>query len=129
MEDLVFLALRPGVIAAGLATGAVAATILGFAFWLVLDLLHVDSAPSTAILLAVLAALWVGGLAAGRLAPVAGRFHGSVTGLALAGLISIAALRGGSPARLWQVLVLFALGIALGSWGGWVGNRHRRRDV
>ena len=109
-----------------MASGAVAATLLGLLLWVVLEFAGVERPVDFSILASVLAGCLIAGATAGRLAPTAGRFHGSVAGLLLAFVISFTALRGGSPARIWQVLTFFGVAVVSGGLGGSMGFRRRR---
>lgn len=116
---------RWGVVVLAAAAGALATTVLAFAFWLVLALAGLDDAPLAGLTAAVVIGLGVAGALAGRLAPFFHRFHGALAGLALAALVLVVARLGGSPAPTPQVLLLAGLGILLGGTGGILGGRRR----
>ncbi|MFP5331440.1 MAG: TIGR04086 family membrane protein [Acidimicrobiia bacterium] len=109
----------------GLGIGALTATVLSLVFWLVLSAGGFEDAALAGLTVALLVALTVGGYAAGRMAVVAHRFHGSVTGLALAALVLVIARLGGSPAPTAQVLWLALLGVVLGGLGGTLAGMRR----
>lgn len=117
--------LRIPALLAGLGMGALASTVLSLVLWGVLTAFGLDDAALTGLTIAVLLGLVVGGFAAGRLAPVAHRFHGSVAGLAFAALVLVIARFGGSPAPTLQVLWLSLLAVVLGGAGGAVAGRTR----
>ncbi len=111
----------------GLGAGALAATLVSliaeFAYQAI-----VDSGESGAGLVpGIVVGFLVGGYVAGHLAIVANRFHGSVTGLALSGLVVFIARGGGSPATLGPVLFLAVIGMILGGVAGSVAGRRRAR--
>ncbi len=66
----------------------------------------------------------VGGWAAGRSAPVNQRFHGSLTGLVMVGVLVSLAAGGGANVATVQVLSAAALGILLGGLTGWWSGRR-----
>jgi putative membrane protein (TIGR04086 family) len=109
----------------GLGIGALSATVLSLVFWAVLAFAGLDDAALVGLTLAILASLAIGGYAAGRMAPVAQRFHGSVAGLAVAGLVLAIARFGGSPAPTIQVLWLSLLAVVLGGAGGTFAGRRK----
>jgi putative membrane protein (TIGR04086 family) len=110
---------------AGVASGSLAS---GFVF-VVLAYIAGQTGSETieglALTLAVLVGMAVGGAVAGRLARVNGRFHGSVTGLALAGITVVVARLGGSPTPVAAVLLLAAAAIVIGGFAGAWGFARR----
>ena len=70
------------------------------------------------------AGLLAGGYAAGRMAPVSARFHGSLAGMGMAVVVVVVARLGGSPAPAGSVLLLAVLAIVLGGLGGLAGGRR-----
>ncbi|HSJ28296.1 MAG TPA: hypothetical protein VLB67_08795 [Acidimicrobiia bacterium] len=108
----------------GLGVGALSTTLLALLFWGVLAALGSDDAALAGLTVSILVGLAVGGYSAGRMAFVAHRFHGSVTGLLLAGLVLVIARLGGSPAPSGQVLWLALLAILLGGAGGAAAGRR-----
>ncbi|MDX1449258.1 MAG: TIGR04086 family membrane protein [Acidimicrobiia bacterium] len=118
--------LRVLAILLGLGIGALTVTVLSLVLWFALTAAGFDDAALAGLTVALLVGLGVGGYAAGRMAVVAHRFHGSVTGLVIAALVLVIARLGGSPAPTAQVLWLALLGVVLGGLGGAVaGNRQR----
>lgn len=117
--------LRIIAIALGVGIGSLTATVLALVFWGVLAFVGFEDAPLAGLTAAIVVSFGVAGYSAGRLAPHTNRFHGSVAGLGLAGLVLIVATLGGSPAPLSQVILLFALGIVIGGFGGILGGRRR----
>lgn len=111
----------------GVGIGALSATVLSLLLWLLLAAVRVDDAPLIGLTIAVLAGLAVAGYAAGRMAIVSHRFHGSVAGLLLAALVLVIARLGGSPAPTGQVLWLAVLAVVLGGVGGTVAGRRTTR--
>ena len=117
--------LRVLAILLGLGIGALTATVLSLILWLALTAAGLDDAALAGLTVALLIGLVVGGYAAGRMAVVSHRFHGSVTGLVIAALVLVIARLGGSPAPTAQVLWLALLGVVLGGLGGAIaGRRH-----
>ena len=84
-----------------------------------------DQGPAVSLSVSLLAGLAAGGYLAGRMAPFNGRFHGSMTGLAMAAIVLIISLLGGSPAPTRQVAILALMAIVIGGISGWVGGRRR----
>ena len=117
--------LRIIAILTGLGIGALVATVLSLVLWAILALFGFDDAALAGLTVAVLVGLAVGGYASGRMAIVAHRFHGSVTGLMFAALVLVIARFGGSPAPTAQVLWLALLAVVLGGLGGAVAGRQR----
>ena len=66
----------------------------------------------------------VGGWMAGRTATLHQRFHGSVTGLAVVGVLVLLAATGGANVTPPQVLAAAALGMVLGGLAGWWAGRR-----
>lgn len=109
----------------GLGIGALSATVLSLVLWAVLAFAGLDDAALVGLTVAILAGLAIGGYAAGRMTPFAHRFHGSVAGLAIAGLVLVIARFGGSPAPTIQVLWLALLAVVLGGAGGSLAGRRK----
>ena len=84
-----------------------------------------DQGPAVSLSVSLLAGLAAGGYLAGRMAPFNGRFHGSMTGLAMAAVVLVIALLGGSPAPTGQVALLALISIVVGGISGWIGGRRR----
>ncbi|HEX2420479.1 MAG TPA: hypothetical protein VHL55_02660 [Acidimicrobiia bacterium] len=104
-----------GVLGSGLAfaLGASAARVTGS-----------ESLAGMALTASVLVGFGVGGYVAGRMAPVNGRFHGSVTALIVAAIVITVAAMGGSRAPLGSVLLLALIAIISGGIGGGLGGRR-----
>lgn len=117
--------LRIIAVALGVGIGSLTATVLSLMFWGVLAVVGFEDAPLAGLTAAIVVGFGVAGYSAGRLAPHTHRFHGSVAGLGLAGLVLIVATLGGSPAPFGRVLLLFGLGIVIGGFGGVLGGRRR----
>lgn len=66
----------------------------------------------------------VGGWVAGRSAGTGQRFHGSLTGLVIVGILVTLASRGGAGATPIQVLSAAALGVVIGGLTGWWAGRR-----
>ena len=66
----------------------------------------------------------VGGWVAGRSVALAQRFHGSLTGLVIVGILVMLAARGGANTTSLQVLSAATLGIFLGGLAGWWAGRR-----
>ncbi len=109
----------------GLAIGALTATVLSLVLWAVLAAFGFEDAALAGLTVALVVGLGTGGYAAGAMAPVAHRFHGSVAGLAIAGLVLVIALFGGSPAPTSQVLWLALLAAVVGGTGGAIAGRRK----
>lgn len=110
----------------GVALGGLAATALAFLFWVLLAVAGLDDAPLAGLTAGIVLGFLVCGAAAGRSAPHTHRFHGAVAGLAMATVVFVVALLGGSPAPITQILLLLGLGMVLGGAGGSLGGRRRR---
>lgn len=107
---------------AGGALVAAAAFLLGL---LVARLIGAEEGPAVVLSVSLLAGFAGGGYLAGRVAPFNGRFHGSITGLAMAAVVLLISLLGGSPAPTSQVVLLAAIAIVVGGFSGWLGGRRR----
>ena len=117
------MVVRVGAVLLGAGAGSLLATIVGLVAWPVLELASVTAAPEAALLFGVLVGLGGGGFVAGRAARLAHVFHGALSGLALAGLVTTVARLGGSPAATGQVLVLAVVAIVVGGLGGAISTR------
>jgi putative membrane protein (TIGR04086 family) len=120
----VLASLRILAIGIGVGIGVLSATILSLLLWLILTAAGMDDAPLAGLTAAILIGLTIGGYASGRMAIVAHRFHGSVTGLVIAALVLVIARLGGSPAPTGQVLWLSLLAVVLGGTGGALAGRR-----
>ncbi len=120
-------AVRVAAVALGIGAGALVATVAAFVFWIPLAWAGIEAAPLIGLTFAVVIGLVAGGFVSGRLAPAFWRFHGALAGFGMAVLVLVIARLGGSPAPTSRVLLLAALGIALGGLGGVLGGRRRNR--
>ena len=66
----------------------------------------------------------LGGWVAGRSVALGQRFHGSLTGLVIVGILVTLASRGGANTTTLQVLSAAALGMVLGGLTGWWAARR-----
>ena len=117
--------LRFSVVMLGAAAGALlsaAAFLIGL---LVARAVGAEEGPVLTLTVSLLVGLAGGGYLAGRLAPVNGRFHGSVTGLIMAAVVVVLSILGGSPAPVGQVGLLAFIAIVVGGTSGWLGGRRR----
>jgi hypothetical protein len=109
--------------------GAAGGTLLSAAFFLVgllvARLVGADEGPALVLSLSLVVGLAGGGYLAGRVAPFNGRFHGSITGLAMAAVVIVISILGGSPAPTGQVVLLAVIAIVIGGITGWLGGRRR----
>ena len=109
----------------GTAGGTLLAAAIFLVGILVARLVGADEGPAVVLTVSLLAGLSGGGFLAGRVAPFNGRFHGSVTGLAMAAVVLVISVLGGSPAPTGQVALLAAIAIVVGGFSGWLGGRRR----
>ena len=117
--------LRISAVMIGTAGGALVSGAVFLIGALVSRLAGADEGPAIALSVSLLAGLAGGGYLAGRVAPFNGRFHGSVTGLAMAAIVLFIAVMGGSPAPTGQVVLLALIAIVVGGIAGWLGGRRR----
>lgn len=117
--------LRLRAILLGLAAGCLVSAVLFIIGLLIARLTRAEAAPGLSLSVSLIAGLFSAGYAAGHMAPVNGRFHGSITGLGVAAIVIVVARLGGSPAPTGQVLLLALIAIVLGGLGGWLGGRRR----
>lgn len=66
----------------------------------------------------------VGGWMAGRTVTLHQRFHGSIAGLLIVGILVMLAATGGANVTPPQVLLAAALGVVLGGGAGWWAGRR-----
>jgi hypothetical protein len=116
--------ISPRALLAGVGGG----TLLAAAIYLVGYLLVAPSTGELLLVIALLSGLATGGWISGRLAPFNGRFHGSLSGLVIAGVVIVISRLGGSPAPASQVLLLAAIAIVVGGLAGWVAHRPDPRQ-
>lgn len=117
--------LRISAVMIGTAGGALVAAATFLLGLLVARLIGAEEGPAVVLSVSLLAGLAGGGYLAGRVAPFNGRFHGSITGLAMAAVVLIISLLGGSPAPTSQVALLAGIAIVVGGFSGWLGGRRR----
>ena len=117
--------LRISAVMVGTAGGTLTAAAVFLVGLLIARLVGADEGPAVVLSISLLAGLAGGGYLAGRVAPFNGRFHGSVTGLAMATVVLVISIFGGSPAPTGQVLLLAVLAIVIGGFSGWLGGRRR----
>ena len=98
-------------------------TLIAAAVYLIGYLVVAPATGELLLVIALLIGLAGGGWIAGRLAPFNGRFHGSLSGLLIAGVVIVISRLGGSPAPVSQVLLLAAIAIVVGGVAGWVAYR------
>lgn len=120
--------LRISAVMIGTAGGTLTATAVFLVGLLVARLVGADEGPALVLSVSLLAGLAGGGYLAGRVAPFNGRFHGSVTGLAMATVVLLISIFGGSPAPTGQVALLAAIAIVVGGLSGWLGGRRRYNE-
>jgi hypothetical protein len=119
--------LRIPAVLLGIGAGALAATLVALVVETAVQIATDGIEPGAGLVPGVMIGFFAGGFVAGRSAIIAHRFHGSVTGLALTGLVVFIARLGGSPAGIGPVLFLALLGMLIGGLGGtWAGRRNAR---
>ena len=116
---------RISAVMVGTAGGALVAAAVFLVGLLVARLVGAEEGPALVLSVSLLAGLTGGGYLAGRVAPFNGRFHGSITGLAMAAVVLLVSILGGSPAPTSQVVLLAAIAIVVGGFAGWLGGRRR----
>lgn len=117
--------LRWRAVLVGIATGTLVSAILFVVAILIARIIQAEAGPALALSASLVVGLLAAGFTAGRMAPVNGRFHGSVTALGIAAIVIVVSRLGGSPAPTGQVLLLALLAIGLGGVAGWWGGRRR----
>ncbi len=115
-------ALNPGAILLGVVSGGLTASIVGLVIGSVLTLLGADWGADVGLIVGVLTGLAAGGWLAGRKAAHSERFHGAVTGLAMAFVVMFIARFGGSNARPGSILWLALLSIVVSGFTGWLAG-------
>ena len=108
----------------GVAAGGLSVTVVGFLVGGGLALLDVENGLDIGLLVGLLVGLTGGGWVAGRMAIHSNRFHGSVSGLLMGGLLIMLASLGGASASIWNVLLLALVSIVVGGAGGLIGGRR-----
>ncbi len=109
----------------GGAAGIAVAALLAIMSWVVFAVTGLTDDLTGPVLIGVLAGLLGGGYTAGRLGDRS-LYQGGMAGLAVAAAVVAISLVGGSPARPWQLIIVFVLGLVLGIAGGAVAVRSRR---
>jgi hypothetical protein len=110
----------------GLGAGGLVATLLALALGGLLTVIGVEDGADIGLVAGVVSGLAVSGWVSGRLARHSERFHGSVTGLVLAGLIIVVARMGGSPAPTVTVIWLAVVAAVVAGLTGWLAGRRKR---
>ncbi|HEX6220270.1 MAG TPA: hypothetical protein VF115_04175 [Acidimicrobiia bacterium] len=121
----VLAALNFGAVALGVAAGGLTASIVGLAVSGLLTIIGVDGGADIGLVIGILSGLFAGGWLAGGRSVHSHRFHGMVTGLALAFGIVVIARLGGSPAETLTVVWLAVLSIVVSGLSGWLAGRRR----
>ncbi|HKZ21255.1 MAG TPA: hypothetical protein VJQ57_14245 [Acidimicrobiia bacterium] len=96
---------------------------------IVARLLSSEAVAGIGLTASVLIGFGLGGFVAGSLAPVNGRFHGSITSLVVAGIVVGVAGLGGSPTPLGSVLLLALIAIVTGGISGAIGGRRAKEPM
>jgi hypothetical protein len=122
----VLAALNIVAIGLGLGAGGLTATLLALALGGLLTVIGVEAGADIGLVAGVVSGLAVSGWVSGRLARHSERFHGSVTGLVLAGLIIVVARMGGSPAPTLTVIWLAVVAAVVAGLTGWLAGRRKR---
>jgi hypothetical protein len=110
----------------GLGAGGLSATLLALVLGGLLTVIGVEDGADIGLVAGVVSGLAVSGWVSGRLARHSERFHGSVTGLILAGLIVVVARMGGSPAPTVTVIWLAVVAAVVAGLTGWLAGRRKR---
>jgi hypothetical protein len=110
----------------GLGAGGLSATIVALVVGSLLSVIGVENGADIGLVTGVGFGLAVAGWVSGRLARHSERFHGSVTGLLLAGLIVVVARMGGSPAPTVTVIWLALVAATVAGLTGWLAGRRKR---
>jgi hypothetical protein len=118
-------ALNLGAVALGVAAGGLAASLLALILGGALSLAGADWGADVGLVVGILVGLWVGGWIAGARAVHSSRFHGEITGLALAFLIMLISRLGGSNAGSWTVLWLAVVSLVVAGLAGWLAGRRK----
>ncbi|MGH8913161.1 MAG: hypothetical protein ACRDZM_01445 [Acidimicrobiia bacterium] len=120
-------ALDLAAVGVGVGAGGLSATVLALALGGVLTLIGVDNGGDIGLVVGIIAGLAVAGWVSGRLAKHSERFHGSVTGLLLAGVVILVARIGGSSASTTSVVWLAVIAAFVAGLTGWLAGRGKRR--
>jgi len=122
-------ALNIGAVILGAASGGLTASLMALLLSGILTAVGLDSGSDIGLVIGVLIGLGVGGWVAGAKARHSARFHGAVTGLALAFLMMVIAVLGGSPASTLTILWLALLSILISGLAGWLAGRRKTRST
>lgn len=109
----------------GLAAGTLISALSFAIVLLIARQTQTETATGLSLSISLVVGLCSAGYASGRMAPVNGRFHGSIASLGIAAIVIVIARLSGSPAPTGQVLLLALMAIVLGGLGGWLGGRRR----
>lgn len=118
-------ALNIGAILLGIATGGLTASLLALGLGGLLTLANVQSGADIGLVIGIVLGLSAGGWMAGSRAKHSSRFHGAVTGLALAFVIMAVARFGGSPATTVTIVWLAIVSVVVSGLFGWVAGRRK----
>lgn len=109
----------------GTGSGALGLAMTALLVWLALSSMGVEAAVGAATVAGTLAGFALAGVVAGRRARGRPFFHGAMSALLVAVVVTITAVRSGSPAPLPQVLLLAGVAMAIGGSSGSLGGRRR----
>jgi len=117
-------ALRLPALLAGVGAGTLSAAILAVVGGAALTSVGVADGAAVALAPSIVVGFGIGGYVAGRAVHHSSRFHGAVSGLAMAAVVVGIARLGGSPAPTPQVILLAAMGMVVGGLGGQLAARR-----
>lgn len=109
----------------GIATGTLVASFVGFVLAWLLTVIGVEAGSDIGLMLGIISGLGAGGWLAGMKARHSERFHGAVTGLLLAFVITAIAVLGGSLAPTSSILLLALLAVLISGLSGWLAGRRK----
>jgi len=118
-------ALNIGAVMAGVATGSLVASVVGFGFAWLLTVFGIESGDGIGLMIGIISGFAAGGWLSGARARHSERFHGAVTGLVLAFVVMVIAVLGGSPAPTSSIVLLALLAIAISGVAGWLAGRRK----
>lgn len=118
-------ALNLGAVMLGVAAGALSASFFTLILSWILTVAGVESGSDIGLVVGILAGLAAGGWVAGSRSRHSHRFHGMVTGLALAFVVLVVARLGGSPASTTSVIWLAFVSVVVAGVTGWLAGRRR----
>lgn len=121
-------ALNLGAVMLGVAVGALSASFLTLILSWILTVAGVESGSDIGLVVGILAGLAAGGWVAGSRSRHSHRFHGMVTGLALAFVVLVVARLGGSPASTTSVIWLAIVSIVVAGIAGWLAGRRNQTE-